>query len=174
MTPERLTEIYAYLSTATLTVDASTQRGPDYLQDQLQTCRRMQDAVVQIQIEVHRALAATKRGRRAARSLVALHKKHPESVGYTAARDDLDQLEGAHDDLVGLMASVSVARGNLRATDSDIRLSATLMELQVRLGVIRPATADQPLVSVTPISPPAAPLAVAGDEELQAFYASLS
>ncbi len=153
-TKDDIAHVYEFLQTAVLPIDTTLEKGPSALSDQLMECRRMQDRLSQYQLDVHRWFAAVKQAKRAAAAVVRLNRGN--EAGLQAVKDsaDLMELEGLYDDLVGLMASVSVTRQNLRSTDSDIRLAATLMGQQIQLGQVQPGQYKKP----TP--PPQKPVAL--------------
>ena len=138
MNADEIAAVYQELGDATLRLDFQVERGPQYLLEQLQECRRKQDQISQLQVRIQRELAGVKRARRAARALVALNQRHPESAAFETAKADLEQAENQYDELTALRDAVAVARGTLRATDSDIRLSASLVDMQMKLGQVRP------------------------------------
>ncbi len=144
-TKDDIVHVYEFLQTAVLPIDTTLEKGPSALSEQLMECRRMQDRLSQYQLDVHRWYAAVKQAKRAAAAVARLSRSKGEAdISKITADMELMELEGLHDDLVGLMASVSVTRQNLRSTDSDIRLAATLMGQQIQLGQVQPGTYKRP------------------------------
>jgi hypothetical protein len=73
------------------------------------------------------------------------------------------------DDLKGLDQALRVCRSNLKTTESDIRLSSHLLDLQIKLGEIRPPdpkavpsaiAADQPATAIEGLFSPTPPTPV--------------
>jgi hypothetical protein len=115
-------------------------RGATYLLEKLQDCRRHQDRLLTLTSEVERELATAKREARAwktALSVAGASAQLPDlRKKWHAAQDGLD-------DLRGLERSLNYARHNMKTTDSDIRLASGLVDLQFKIGEVRPP-ADEP------------------------------
>jgi hypothetical protein len=108
-------------------IDHALERGKDYLVERLMDCRRRQDEVGQLAVRVKRALFAAKIARRAAWAAAKLSSRPGDLVTHQQAED-------AYDEMKALEESVGVCRSTLRVTDSDIRLAATLLGMQIVLG----------------------------------------
>lgn len=153
MTPERMTEIYRELEGVKVPLDHSSVRGATYLLEKLQECRRHQDRLLTLTSEVERELAAAKREARAWKTALSV-------AGVSAQVPDLRKrwhaAQDALDDLRGLERSLNYARHNMKTTDSDIRLASGLVDLQFKIGEVRPPEReDPPVIQTAPtIEPP--------------------
>lgn len=157
MTPERMAEIYGELEQMKVPLDHSANRGPTYLLEKLQECRRHQDRLLTITAEVERELARAKRETRAWKTALQIAGASDQAPN---ARKKSHAAQDMLDDLRGLERSLHYARHNMKVTDSDIRLSAGLVDLQFKLGEVRPPEDVPPTVAPAPqtaptITPPA-------------------
>jgi hypothetical protein len=160
MTEARITEIYAQMDQARVPLPPDLP-GPGELLEKLREVRRWQDAVISLTTEVMRESAGAKKTIRALQALL--------TAGVAGdARADLLEAKNRLDDLKGLDQALRVCRNNLKTTESDIRLSSHLIDLQMKLGEVRPpdpkavpsaiaadtpATAIEGLFAPTPATP---------------------
>jgi hypothetical protein len=152
-----MTEIYRELETMRVPLDHSSIRGTTYLLEKLQECRRYQDRLLTLTSEVEQALAGAKRmvrATKAALSIAGLSAQAPH------LRAQSHEAQDALDDLRGLATSLNYARQNMKVTDSDIRLASGLVDLQFKLGEVRPpepsltAPTETTLTTATPAPDP--------------------
>lgn len=128
MTADERNTIYDRLQyLQSVDIDHALERGKDYLVERLMDCRRRQDEVGQLAVRVKRALFTAKIARRAAIAASKLSNRPSDLVLHQHAED-------AYDEMKALEESVGVCRTTLRAADSDIRLAATLLGMQIVLG----------------------------------------
>lgn len=145
MDEARARAIYATLEQARvpLTPDLS---GPGILMEKLREVRRWQDTVISLSAEILRASAGAKKAVRAQQAVVSL----TSSPDRKRAQEHLGELKDALDDLRALEQATRVCLANLKTTESDIRLSAHLLDLQIKLGEVQPPRA-------APTPPPPSP-----------------
>jgi hypothetical protein len=128
MTADDRDAIYERLQTLQdVDIDHAIERGKDYLIERLMDCRRRQDECGQLAVRVKRAMFAAKVARRRAKSAATLSKASSDDDVHRDAEDQYDEMKA-------LEESVGVARATLRAADSDIRLAAGLLGMQIVLG----------------------------------------
>jgi len=158
MKTEEIERVYTRLhELQSVDIDHALERGRDYLIERLMDCRRRQDEAGQIAVRVKRGVFVAKVARRNALAAYRLSKTLADDTVYREA-------ENAWDEMRALEESVSVCRATLRAADSDIRLAAGLLGMQILLGnpssapasdtappvVDVPATATAPSTSAPP------------------------
>lgn len=130
MTPDERNALFERIvALQDVKIDHALERGRNYLMDRLQDCRQRTDEIGQITVRVKRALFEAKVARRNAKALARLDPKRA---------DDYQQAEDSYDELKAIEEACNVARGTLRAADSDIRLAGTLLGIQIGLGQFRP------------------------------------
>lgn len=144
MTKDRQTEIYKELETMRVPLDHSSIRGTTYLLERLQECRRYQDRLLTLTSEVEQALAGAKRLVRATKAALSIAGLSAQAPSLRASSHEA---QDTLDDLRGLERSLNYARQNMKTTDSDIRLASGLVDLQFKLGEVRP---PEPTVETTP------------------------
>jgi len=180
MTQDRVQEIYQEIGTlGSIPLDPSPELGPSYLLGKLQECRRQQDRTQTLMVETHRALSAAKQAKRILIGKRHLYRGQAEKAEERyRVEQELETAENRVDEVQALERVLSVVRGNLKATDSDIRLAARLLDTQLRLGQIMPPHRDQPVAS--PLAEPARPLPQVEDQtkpaavgQDEAFYRSM-
>lgn len=161
MTEARMTEIYALLDKARVPLSPD-QQGPTELLEQLREVRRWQDAVITVSTEVMRETAGAKKAIRSYQAMLTVGTADPR------VRESLHDAKDQLDDLRSLEQAIRVCRNNLKTTESDIRLSSHLLDLQIKLGQVtppapvvtpsahashQPATAIEGLFSPSPATP---------------------
>lgn len=149
MTKDRQMEIYRELETMRVPLDHSSIRGTTYLLEKLQECRRYQDRLLTLTSEVEQALAGAKRLVRATKAALSIAGLSAQAPSLRASSHEA---QDTLDDLRGLERSLNYARQNMKTTDSDIRLASGLVDLQFKLGEVRP---PEPTVEATPTPQPA-------------------
>lgn len=133
MDENRISAIYTTLDRARVPLPPD-QQGPQVLLEKLREVRRWQDTVISLSTEVMRETAGARKQVRALQALTA-HTSGPDLSKY---RHDLHGAKDLLDDLKSLEQALRVCSANLKTTESDIRLCSHLLDLQIKLGEIRP------------------------------------
>lgn len=175
MTSQRISEIYQELEGMRVLLDHSGHRGATYLLEKLQECRRYQDRLLTLTAEVERALSSAKRKVRACKTALAVAGLAAEH--RSALHAELAQAQDLLDELRGVQASLNYARQNMRIADSDVRLASGLVDLQHKLGEVRPpdSPADRAVQEVIPFTadPPSNGPVAAPVDDISAFFESV-
>lgn len=133
MTEARMTEIYTHLDQARVPLPPDLT-GPGELLEKLREVRRQQDMLISLTTEVMREAAGVKKEIRAYQAMLTVGSAPPTT------REHLRVVKDRLDDLKALDQALRVCRSNLKTTESDIRLSSHLLDLQLKLGEIKPPT----------------------------------
>jgi hypothetical protein len=151
MDAARREEVYLRLrDLQVIDMDHAVERGPSYLLERLKQCRRQQDEVLTLSVEIKRATSKAKIASRMAKSAMAWTDQRDASRKQ-ALKDEYETALSDFDELRTLEEVAAISRMNLRTADSDIRLGAQLLEQQIKLGVITTPPAGETSMS-TPLS----------------------
>lgn len=111
----------------------SPQLGFEFYRELLTSVRAHQDRVGDLIIEVNRDFARVKITQRGTRKQIEI--AGPAQAG--PFRDTLLKIEDEADELRYLLDSLRMKKSNLSGASSDIRLTVSVMESQVKLGEVR-------------------------------------
>lgn len=148
MTPAQVTQIYQELETLAVPLKQDPQLGLQYLRECLMECRRKQDRISELLVQVNRDVSDVRGNVRAFRASVDVARGAPE---LPALKADLAMWVAREDHLKYLLISVRLRRENLRATSADIRLMVSVIEQQLKLGEVQPP--KPPLREVNEVLP---------------------
>lgn len=143
MRQDRLTQIYQELLTMSVGLDQAPQLGLQYLSEKMYECRRKQDQVSDLLVEVNRDWSRVKHATRIQKTLVLTLRATNRAGELEVANRDLDGLEGEEDELRILIEAVKAKSSNLRMTSSDIRLLSANTEQLMKMGPVTPSPSTQ-------------------------------
>lgn len=128
-------QVYQELDLLSVALEMTPELGPTHLREKLLECRRKQDRISKVLVDVNREFSSARARVRALQALVDVARGNSDSPTLKAelrgARDVEDQLRYCE-------RAVRLRRENLRATSSDIRLLVNVIEQQIKLGEVQP------------------------------------
>lgn len=167
MEESRVKEIYAALEDMKVVLPQNPQLGFEFYRDLLAQVRGHQDAVSDFIIEANKDFARVKiqiRGIKKSIQLAGPAQAGPYHEKYLSLEDEGENLKY-------LLDSVRMKKSNLAGASSDIRLTVSVMESQIKIGEIgKPKPGERPTAEhgKTKFQPPAGAGTVTSVEDLAA------
>ena len=173
MNQQEISQIYQDLDTLEVRLEQTPELGVEYLRDRLLECRVKQNTVTELIVRVNRAYSSVRQQLRAQEAALRHAGTTEQAIRL---RVEHDGMADENDSLKLLLEALSVRRGNLARTSSDIRLLEKIVNDTLtatrgganagRENPPKPAPTSLPSV---PLPEPTANLAVESPESVEQF-----
>lgn len=146
MTPQEISQVYQTLAGLEIQLEHRPERGQEYLTLKLIECREKQNIVTELIVKTNQAYSAVLQARRGQEKAL---KHAGTSEQGMRLREELAPMLDEYEGLRLLLDALSVRKGNLVRTSSDIRTLSNIITGTLAAG----GNGGRPQAPVSPVAP---------------------